>query len=336
MYRESRLVSILTAGWVAGCVLCVPKTCSADTIRLTTWNIETLTTGKLVFADRQPRTAADIDLLRDFAKSVPADVVALQEIASPAAAAQIFPISEWKICISGQFFEDYKVSGPEGKADCFENQPLPDTPSQEAFAKQYVGFAIRKSLVTNVTLSDIPSLGVMHTDPLDGTQRPVRWGLVAEFTQGEQQLKLLNIHLKSRCPFGHPNMKDRSKTPDCETLFKQFQPLLQVVRSLKPPFALVGDFNRKLDDKDELWRRLTGQKTKKVSDDIELSRAPTGAYQECIGSRVATGIDFFVLSPAATATEFQIHRPSKAFGATGEAIRQSFGDHCPLSIVLTY
>src|SRR5947209_6399312 len=73
----------------------------AQDLRLATWNIQTLTTGKKVFSNQAfVRAPADLEFLKNFATGIAADVIALQEIASPAALAQVFPNSDWKICIS--------------------------------------------------------------------------------------------------------------------------------------------------------------------------------------------------------------------------------------------
>src|SRR5215207_5685973 len=137
----------------------------AQDLRLATWNIQTLTTGKKVFETQAfVRAQADLDFLKNFATGIAADVIALQEIASPAAVAQVFPSSDWNICISGQFFETYPALGHAPTADCFGAAPLPDTPASEPLAGQFTALAVRKSAGITVTVSDAPQFGVLHQD----------------------------------------------------------------------------------------------------------------------------------------------------------------------------
>ncbi|MES5100093.1 hypothetical protein ABUK73_17855 [Agrobacterium sp. BA1120] len=107
--------------------------------RLATWNIQTLATpGRKVFDTSTARLPADYEDLRTVERELSADVYALQEISSPAALSQVFPLSEFVLCFSGQGNADARKLGPqydfEGpaagiKPECFEEAgaTLPDT-----------------------------------------------------------------------------------------------------------------------------------------------------------------------------------------------------------------
>lgn len=306
-------------------------------IRLATWNIETLTTGKLVFPDASTRSPGDIELLRNFVKSVPADVIALQEMASPAAIAQLFPLSEWRVCISGQFFADNKDDFGTRGATCFDTGPLPDTPERETFAKQYVAFAVRRSAGIDLSVTDVPSLGIDHEDPKDGSKRAVRWGLVAEFERSGQSLRILNLHLKSRCRSGTPQRaaKHQDNAADCDTLFRQFKPLRETIAELGLPFVVAGDFNRVIRYRGDLWKRIFSAR-KNAEDHIGLTRVPSGKQTDCGGEREVEGVDYFLVSKGVTAADFKVLQPTIEFGSDPTTVRRKFSDHCPLSVSIDF
>lgn len=185
----------------------------AQDLRVATWNIQTLTTGKKVFPTQGfVRTQPDLDFLANFGTGIAADAIALQEIASPAAVAQVFPVSEWTICISGQFFEAYPSLGHPPQADCFDAAPLPDTPASEPLARQFTAIAVRRSAGFSVSVSDAAQFGVLHRES-DGEVRPVRWGLVATLQKDNRTFTLLNVHLKSGCFHGDSQSRWRRRRP---------------------------------------------------------------------------------------------------------------------------
>jgi endonuclease/exonuclease/phosphatase family metal-dependent hydrolase len=319
---------VLVAVWV-------PSTnCAAAELRLATWNIETLTTGKQVFPDQPLRTPEDMVELEKFARTVTAAVIALQEISSPAAAATLFPLSDWTICISGQFFEAYQEFGNSATAVCFSDEAVPDTPGPELFAKQFVGFAIRKSNNFKITISDLPELGVMHRDPKDDVERPLRWGLVLRLQTEDTTIELLNVHLKSGCLRSNPyaGKKADPKYEDCKTFGEQVPHLKRYVLETQKPFVLVGDFNRHLDPSDHLFLRLTGKSNKKKrSDDIELHELTSLNAAPCLLWKSPKRVDHFIGSAGVSGTDLQIYVPQQTQEVDAKARRRRFGDHCPIS-----
>ena len=114
------------------------------------------------------------------------------------------------------------------------------------------------------------------------------------------------------------------------------RPLKEAVTSAVAPFVVVGDFNRRLTDTDYVWTRLTGRTKKRPDGNLSLQRVPDGKQQDCFGDRQLFGVDHFLLSSEVTATRFNIMRPTRIFGAAAEEIKQRFGDHCPLTVTVSY
>ncbi|MBI5924630.1 MAG: endonuclease/exonuclease/phosphatase family protein [Aquabacterium sp.] len=218
------------AGWFGS-----PTSAGKDGLTLATWNLAWLMTprthedlaprclSKQPASDErafpctpgkpQPptRTQADFDALARTATQLrdeqQADVVALQEVDGPDAARMVFT-KGWKL-------------------DCFVNRAHP----------QKVGFAIREGLPYKCN-GDLTALDV------DGSTRA---GADLTLHPGTaHEVRLLAVHLKSGCFDGR---MDRHFSP-CERL-RQQAPIVEAwidqrVREGKP-FALLGDFNRRLD-----------------------------------------------------------------------------------------
>jgi endonuclease/exonuclease/phosphatase family metal-dependent hydrolase len=239
-----------------------------------------------------------------------------------------------QICISGQFFEAYQSFGTSATAVCFSDGAVPDTPSPESFAKQFVGFAIRKSNNFKITVSDLTELGVMHRDPKDDVERPVRWGLILRLQTEGTTIELLNVHLKSGCLKSNPY---RGKKADptyevCKTFGEQVPHLKRYVLEAQKPFVLVGDFNRHLEASDYLLLRLTGKSNKKKrSGDIELNELASMSPAPCPLWKSTKKVDHFIGSAGVTSSDLQVYVPQPILEGDSEARRRLFGDHCPIS-----
>lgn len=315
---------------------------AGETIRLATWNIQTLTTGKPVFETQQyTRTPADITQLREFAARIPADVFALQEIASPAAAAQLFPIDRFTICISGQFFASYPALGETGPR-CYDAGPLPDTPQADKLARQFTAFAVSKKLGARLDPSDLAEIGVDHRDAADGIVRPTRWGFALEVTRGNHKLRLLNVHLKTGCFFQPLLRRPRAEpsTNSCETFSKQMPVLDSYMRKHKGPLVVLGDFNRYLDlFRDAAFDRLAGLDTRNdPADDTGITRFPERRPSVCFveprSEYFYVPIDYFVLSKGLVGRDFREHVPRIARNKDPKTFKLAFGDHCPKSLAV--
>ncbi|MER8824385.1 MULTISPECIES: hypothetical protein [unclassified Mesorhizobium] len=241
--------------------------------RLGNWNVQTLVHSAdtaTVFPDDHHRTAADFADLRKWRDLIAADVMFLQEVTSPAAINEVFPVANgWTHCISGQYavLEHMNQSGPV----CTRVGETPHMPVA-AERQQFTAIALKESagLVLDM-VADLPELNVKSDD--NGTIRDVRWGLDVILRDGASRLRVLVVHLKSGCFDDRVDRKFFTRDPAldppakfaCDTLGRQMFPLHKWIRAREDAgeaWMIVGDFNRRLDlgggrTQDEVWTALT-------------------------------------------------------------------------------
>lgn len=209
----------------------------AETIRIATWNLVNLhhVPGEPLRPGAVARTKADYATLRTYRDRLAAEIVALQEVNGPKAAALVFPPEDWELLFSGRYLKDL-VSGRESD-------------------RIYTGFAVRRDVFDAVTKGDVPELGILHGP--DG--QPVRQGTELLVEKGDARLLHLALHLKSGCPHG---ALESPSDPDCVTLAAQRAPLeawIDAAAAGTVPFLVLGDFNRafdRFDQDDHLWREI--------------------------------------------------------------------------------
>jgi endonuclease/exonuclease/phosphatase family metal-dependent hydrolase len=199
---------------------------------------------------------------------------------------------------------------------------------------------VRKSAGLNVSVSDIPELGVLHRDA-DGQVRSVRWGLVASVQAGGLTFTLLNVHLKSGC--FHQRLAIPLPPPpasnDCDTLARQVPLLDNFVRSTQKPFLLIGDFNRNLDlEGDQVFARLTGRDTPGTADQTGLQRVPFHEPSICLPKPPSehnyVPIDYLLLSDRLRGRDYREMSPQAPPGISASLFKKKFGDHCPKSLTV--
>lgn len=191
-------------------------------LKLATWNIAWLTSrDHLLPRDRTQRRPADVDLLAGYARRLDADILALQEIDGPEAAA--------------------RVVDPRRYAFYF--------PDEDDLQRS--GFAIRRGL----RVTQNPDLAALDLNP--GSRFSLRRGTDITVESGTARVRLLSLHLKSGCASGSNGRDDN----DCEQLARQGEVLARWIAARRAegiPFALLGDFNRTMTNPDDtLWRSLT-------------------------------------------------------------------------------
>ena len=131
-----------------GMTVVVSTTGEAATIKLATWNMNNLhfVMGEPLRPGAPARTEADYELLRKYRDRLGADVIALQEVNGPKAAALVFPPDQYDLFFSGRYIEDLVT----GKA----NNPDPEQRSDRI----YTGFAVQRGVFDAVSKRDVPSL----------------------------------------------------------------------------------------------------------------------------------------------------------------------------------
>jgi endonuclease/exonuclease/phosphatase family metal-dependent hydrolase len=266
-------------------VLLLPSRVLGAELKLATWNLDWLTTSdRDLPADVRPKRPEDIDLLRQYAAELDADVVAVQEVDGPAVAARVFPPDRYSIHMS----RDNVV--------------------------QRVGIVVRRGIHYSVN-PDLTGLD------LHGSQ--LRSGVDLTL-QSQPPLRVLAVHLKTGC--FDERLSSRTRRA-CAELRGQLPPLLDWIRARRADriaFAVLGDFNRHMDGRDQLWSALR--------EAAPLTRATEGRASPCWGGEAF--IDHIILGGAARDWLVADSLRVLTYRETGAEWKQRLSDHCPVSVRL--
>lgn len=292
----------------------IPVSSASERLRIASWNLNNLhyQTNKPLRSRAPARSDADYMVLRRYVSALNADIIAFQEVNGPRAAARIFPADQYDIFVSGRYASDRKLRHDSDRI--------------------YTGFAVRKARLDTYRVTNYRALSVTHADG-----RPTRWGIGLDVTIGEQRLRLLNVHLKSRC---FTKSLRKSRNAHCATLARQVEPLEQWIDAAersRVAFVVLGDFNRAFDvhqTKDELWRNIDDADPP----GLRLFRYPfrqsaicwhgTSRYHE-------NPIDFIVLNEQANRWSIQGSFKQWDYNATDQNPTKGLpSDHCPISLDL--
>ncbi len=261
----------------------------AAELKLATWNLEWLTLrpqgDPMLPANVVPKRAEDMEALRRYALMLDADVVAFQEVDGPEAAARVFPPERYAL-----FMTDDAVV-------------------------QRVGFAVRRGIDVHRN----PDL--VGLDIYPEARFRLRSGADITLSLPGGRLRLLGVHLKFGC-HGQPLA---STSRICDTLRRQVAPLQGWIAQRREegvPFVLIGDFNRRMDGRDEFLAALNG-----VS---PLLRATQGQATPCWGGN--SFIDHILAGGAARGWMQPETMRVLVYRETGEGAREHLSDHCPVSV----
>ena len=264
---------------------------AANDLKLATWNIAWATLrpadDREVPRDVPRRTDADWALLRQYAQRLEADVIAFQEVDGPAAARRIFDERAYAF-----FFPD----------------------EQDV---QRAGFAVRRTL----RVTQNPDLAALDLRPW--ARFSLRRGTDITVEAGTNRLRLLSVHLSASC-----NEAALDSTPQCTSLSQQASVLAGWVAQRREegvPFAIMGDFNRRVaPGGDEFTTRL-GQ---------PLTRTTEGYSNPCFSD--ARGgrpfIDHVFLGGAARG--WLVNNTLRVMVYAERDARERLSDHCPVSVRL--
>jgi hypothetical protein len=278
-------------------------TAEAATIKLGAWNMNNLhhILGEPLRSNAPARTEADYEILRKYRDRLGADVIALQEVNGPKAAAFVFPPDQYDLFFSARYRSD----------------------------RIYTGFAVRRGVFDAVTKRDVPSLGVLHG--ADG--RPVRWGTKILLEKDGQLLRLLSVHLKSGC---HGGSLENPTIPDCVTLAAQLAPLEAWIDEAAQellPFVILGDWNRRIDrfgQDDHLWREIDDSDPP----GLDLRRLPFDREAEC-NPAFPQPIDFLVFDDRAWHMVDEASFQEITYDPEDEDLeRGTPSDHCAIAVSL--
>ena len=271
-------------------LLALTGSAGAAELRVATWNLEWLTARSFgdpaLPDDVHPKRPEDIDALRRYALTLNADVIAFQEVDGPEIAARVFPPEQYAIFTTG----DHVV--------------------------QRVGFAVRRGIPV------VPNPDLVGLDLYPNARHRLRSGADITLDLPGGRLRLLAVHLKSGCNHGRLTA-DSGRV--CETLRLQITPLQGWIAQRRQegvPFVLLGDFNRRMENRDELLAALLAA--------APLARATEGHGSPCWGGN--TFIDHIFAGGAARGWMQADTLRVMVYRETDEAAKERLSDHCPVSV----
>ena len=280
----------------------------AEWIRIATWNLNLLhwRTGGALWRGAAARSDEDYRTLARYARVLNADVIALQEVNGPRAAARVFPPRDYELHFSGRHDSRYNDI--------------------------YNGFAVRKGKFDQVAKRDHQALGLDS-----GSRYQLRWGVELTVSKDGRRLRLFNVHLKSKC-FSKSLRSPRSRP--CRTLARQIEPLEAWIDAGwrdGVPFVVLGDFNREFDRhgaRDHLWAAIADGDPP----GLELHRLSAGRNQACwrgTSRHHRYPIDFFVFGARAwKRVDAGSFRQVVWTDADADPRRGLPSDHCPIAVDL--
>jgi exonuclease III len=267
----------------------------AETIRIATWNIEHLRAQN--GAGFVKRDTEDYEALARYAAELNADVIALQEVEGPDAAARVFNPDEY------QFFFSHRND------------------------VQNTGFAVRKSL----TVTQNPDFEALSLGD------SVRRGTDITVQVGETQIRMLSVHLKSGCfqdgLFVDRGGNISGSGNACGKLAQQVPVLEQWIDARAGegvPFVVLGDWNRRFDSVGDVFFPEIDDAEPANAD---LARVTEGRQSECLNGAFPLYIDHIVFD--LQASKFALPTSFTQVEYTDEdmdAFRLS--DHCPIAVNL--
>jgi len=259
-------------------------------LKIATWNLEWLTDrpdgDRALPSDAHPKRPEDIVSLAGYAAQLDADVIAIEEVDGRAIAARVFPPDRYSIHMTG----DHVV--------------------------QRVGLVVRRGLHYDVNPDDT-ALALPGPPPAH-----LRSGADITLHLPGGELRILAVHLKTGCE------RDRLTTthrPACKELAAQLPPLQDWIAARKAEgvaFIVLGDFNRWMDDKDQVIAALR--------EAAPLVRATEGQSSPCWGGE--RFIDHILAGGAAAQWMQPASLSVQVFRETGEDWKDRLSDHCAVAV----
>jgi endonuclease/exonuclease/phosphatase family metal-dependent hydrolase len=236
--------------------------------------------------------------MRRIADGLDADVIAIQEVETPAAAARVFDPARYTIVMEA------RKGAPSGT--CGGRYP------QQSVIRQAVGFAIRNGIAFE-RHADVTSFMVGNEQLRSGVDITLK-------PRGRAPLRLLSVHLKSGCFTG----KDAKACPVLLEQIPALEAWIDAAARGPLPFLILGDWNRRLAlSGDQVWAEIDDHEPANA----DLRLADAGKPPAC-DPRYDSFIDHIVLDRRAGAKMLALQ---EARYAPGE---KHYSDHCPVSVTL--
>jgi len=269
----------------------------AAELKLATWNMAWLTLRPTGDPDLPRsltvRNPGDMDLLARYATRLDADVVALQEVDGPEAAAKVFDPGRYAF-----FF-----------------------PAEQDI--QRTGFAVRRAL----RVVQNPDLDALDLRPR--ARFSLRRGTDITIESGAARLRLLSVHLDAGCrdaPLATPGR-------DCESLARQAAILGGWVAERQREgiaFAILGDFNRRLSQRDEMFQALAA-----AAPVVSVAEGFSNPCWARGNSNARPFIDHILLGGAAREWWRRDSLKVMVYTENDPRLRDVLSDHCPVSVQLS-
>jgi len=295
-----------------------------ETIKLATWNLEWLMTTATF--DRLARTCRH-DYPGGEEREIPCDLVEPRERSMRRTPADFARLLEYARRLDADVIALQEVDGPAAARLVFPDYAFCFTRREHV---QNVGFAIRSGIPFRC--ADYAALGL----DADG----LRWGADLTLYPGSaRQIRLLSVHLKSGCP----RQVLTSRRDDCRRLAAQVPALerwIDARASQSGPFAVLGDFNRRLtrernNARDRHGRLIAMWPELDDGDppEADLTNVTRGQpYSPCsLGERFDDFIDHIVLSRSLAARIVPGSFQQLTFDRE-DSRRGRLSDHCPVAI----
>lgn len=317
-----RIVTGVLLALLGACSL-MPAHAETD-VRLAAWNIANLHHEEGVEVRPRigtKRTESDFAMLARYARVLSADVIALQEVASPEAVHRVFPATRYRLWMSSRYEEDLADGIDDGI---------------------YTAIAVRRNAQIDVRRQmDIRDLQIDYDDE-SGDASTTRRGTAVELEVGDQTLWIASVHLKSSC--ATTRRANRSSKLDCQIFWRQSRPLrdwIEQRHSAGEAFVIAGDFNRRFrafDYDGPFIEALRGQGSERT----DLTVEPATVTRQCPTrkGRSKEPIDWFLFGPRAAAWRVPNSFWERRFDSddvvrSGGRSSQRLSDHCPIHIDMT-
>lgn len=205
-------------GWWLILFLLTATAAHAGELKFATWNLNWLTFGDAGLPeDVKLREPEDWETLRGYAIALDADVVAIQEVDGPDAAARVFPPDRYVLHMTG----DRVI--------------------------QRVGFAVRRGIAFDIN----PDVRAIALEP--GSR--LRSGADITLRLPSGPLRVLAVHLKSGCQHASVTRAPQRICLTLISQFEFVDQWIAERRDEGVAFMLLGDFNRAMEKREKLIAR---------------------------------------------------------------------------------
>ncbi len=199
---------------------------SAEPLVIATWNMEHLNEANDIGC--VPRTNDDYEYVARRIHELKADVVAIQEIESAAAAYRVFPKADWNVIMSDR---------PNNRGS--DRGPICRGMQDKRLRHQATGIAVRR---------DVHHQAHASFANLAGNKPNQRWGTDVTIKTEKGAFRVLSVHLASGC-WGQREDQNVNRSNICSTLQTQVAHLVDWIHArnkASEAFVVLGDFNRRL------------------------------------------------------------------------------------------